>query len=324
MMRIPAPMIVPITDSGPRPLWSVMIPTYNCASFLRQTLASVLAQAPQESVMQIEVIDDCSTQDDPQSVVSEVGQGRVTFHRNATNQGAIPTFNTCIQRAQGEWVHILHGDDFVLPGFYEQVTSAVQTHPGISLVVTRVQMVTEQAAATSISPPLPALAQPSQDARPFFHENPFRTPGVVVRRQFYEQHGGFLPPLIHVADWELWVRAIHHGGGIAIDRPLAAYRSFDANHSHRILRSAENLHDWERLRAHWTALDLPGFDLARFDRALADASSEQSFAFLRRGDQPAARAAAKCFIRHARPSKLLLEACRFVYRWLLGQFHLAR
>ena len=61
--------ILPITDEGKRPIWSVMIPTYNCANYLRETLASVLAQDPGADVMQIEVVDDHSTKDDPKAVV---------------------------------------------------------------------------------------------------------------------------------------------------------------------------------------------------------------------------------------------------------------
>jgi|SRR5581483_9724411 len=58
---IPRIIIPPITDDLPRPLWSVLIPTYNCANYLRETLASVLAQDPGPAVMQIQVVDDCST-----------------------------------------------------------------------------------------------------------------------------------------------------------------------------------------------------------------------------------------------------------------------
>ena len=58
-----------------RPLWSVMIPTFNCGRFLPQAIASVLAQAPSPNTMQIEVIDDHSTVDDPEKIAEEVGGG---------------------------------------------------------------------------------------------------------------------------------------------------------------------------------------------------------------------------------------------------------
>src|SRR5262249_49179546 len=53
-------VIPPVPDGIARPLWSVMIPTFNCASYLRETLRSVLTQDPGRDVMQIEVVDDCS------------------------------------------------------------------------------------------------------------------------------------------------------------------------------------------------------------------------------------------------------------------------
>src|SRR6266478_3592096 len=70
-------VIPPVTGEGPRPLWSVMIPTHDCAGYLRETLASVLRQDPGPEVMQIEVVDDHSTRDDPETVVRELGKGRV-------------------------------------------------------------------------------------------------------------------------------------------------------------------------------------------------------------------------------------------------------
>jgi glycosyltransferase involved in cell wall biosynthesis len=77
-----------------RPLWSVMIPTYNCAHFLRRTLESVLDQDPGPDFMQIEVVDDCSTADDPRTVVDQIGCGRVGFYRKPQNEGAIKNVNT--------------------------------------------------------------------------------------------------------------------------------------------------------------------------------------------------------------------------------------
>src|SRR4051812_23283601 len=68
--------IAPVVGSAERPLWSVMIPTYDCARFLDQTLRSVLAQDPGPAAMQIEVVDDHSLRDHPAEVVARVGGGR--------------------------------------------------------------------------------------------------------------------------------------------------------------------------------------------------------------------------------------------------------
>jgi len=70
------------------PLVSVIIPTYNCAGFLREALESVLAQTYRP--LEILVIDDGST-DDPQAALGP-HRWRVTFltqdHRGAADHHA--------------------------------------------------------------------------------------------------------------------------------------------------------------------------------------------------------------------------------------------
>ena len=61
-----------------------MIPTYHCASYLRETLESVLAQDPgprDADRGRRRPLD----ADDPESVVHELGGGRVAFHRQPRN-----------------------------------------------------------------------------------------------------------------------------------------------------------------------------------------------------------------------------------------------
>src|SRR5207253_10172288 len=53
------PRIEPVPEGDERPRWSVMIPAYECAGYLVETLESVLAQDPGPDRMQIEVVDDC-------------------------------------------------------------------------------------------------------------------------------------------------------------------------------------------------------------------------------------------------------------------------
>ena len=73
--------ILLVPEGVSRPLWSVMIPIYKCADYLRETLASVLAQDLGSELMQIEVIEGHSTKDDPESVVRELAGDHVSFYR---------------------------------------------------------------------------------------------------------------------------------------------------------------------------------------------------------------------------------------------------
>src|SRR5438105_12861529 len=112
-LKSPAIRVLPADNC--RPFWSVMMPTYNPrADYLEETLQSVLQQDPGPEQMQIEVIDDCSTDDLAAQTVGRVGGGRVTFRAEPQNRGLADTWNRCIERARGHWVHILHQDDFVL------------------------------------------------------------------------------------------------------------------------------------------------------------------------------------------------------------------
>ena len=77
-----------------RPLWSVIIPSYNCAKYLKQTLQSVLVQDQGEAIMEIIVVDDYSTKDDPEAVVKEYGQGRVQLIRQEKNVGKVKNYET--------------------------------------------------------------------------------------------------------------------------------------------------------------------------------------------------------------------------------------
>lgn len=243
--------IPPVITSPPldnlRPLWSIMIPTFNCAKYLRQTIQSVLAQDQGPMQMQIEVVDDCSTLDDPAAVVKEVGKGRVQFYRQTKNVGATHNFNTCIERSRGHLIHILHGDDWVESNFYEEFKSMSEMHQGASLLASRFYYVDECGIKTGISPRLPLYEQAISHDSTVFSEGPvIHFVGVVMKRQFFEDHGGFNPYLIHAADWEMWVRAIRDGGVIMSPKVLGNYRVFTGNDTGRLMRSAENLNDRQR------------------------------------------------------------------------------
>jgi len=218
--------ILPVPSEVQRPLWSVMIPTYNCAEYLRETLASVLAQDLDPDLMQIEVIDDCSTQDDPKAVVEELGKGRVEFYRQPQNVGYIKNFETCVQRSRGHLVHLLHGDDRVRPGFYQKLQQGFEQSPDIGAAFCRCiymepdghwEALTnlEQRTSGIIENWLEKIATGQR----------LLTPSAVVRRQVYEKLGGFDTRFICTGeDWEMWVRIATSYPVWYEAEPLAEYR----------------------------------------------------------------------------------------------------
>ena len=220
------PTIPPVADSVPRPLWSVMIPTYNCAEYLRQTLASVLAQDPGADVMQIAVVDDHSTLDDPAAVVQELGRGRVEFYRQPHNVGLVKNFQTTLELSRGKLIHQLHGDDLVRDGFYQKLQRAFLENPEIGAAFCRHIIMDEHSHWQHIS----VLEQQESGVLPnswldlIAGFQRIQTPSIVVRREVYEKLGGFDYRLTMSEDWEMWVRiAANYPIGYEVE-PLAMYR----------------------------------------------------------------------------------------------------
>ncbi len=263
-----------------------MIPTFNCAHYLGETLASVLDQDPGPAHMQIEVVDDCSTKDNPEAVVRKLSpNGRVTFHRRSVNGGVVANFNTCVSRSRGHLVHLLHGDDQVLPCFYKAVEQLAKHHPSAPLFTTRALIIDETGVVSSVSPLVPAKG-PLELTDDYFYINPFLTPTVVVRRSFYENHGGYNSAFSHVADWEMWLRALKNGGAVATPQILAAYRFFQANDTARLIRTADNLKEYLQLFIR-EAKERPSLDIRRMRIHLGSAAFSQASRFLSPEDHDA-------------------------------------
>ncbi|MGD1911612.1 MAG: glycosyltransferase family 2 protein [Rivularia sp. (in: cyanobacteria)] len=237
--------IQPVPEDVSRPLWSVMIPTYNCANYLRETLASVLAQDPGAEVMQIEVIDDYSTKDDPAAVVEELGRGRVKFYRQPKNVGYIKNFNTCLERSQGKLIHLLHGDDCVRDNFYTKIQSGFETEPSIGAAFCRQMNTNENGEEVWC----PEVEQPHSGVLSNWIERIgvqciIQPPSIVVRRDVYEKLGGFDSRICCAGeDWEMWVRIAAHYSMWYEPEPLVNYRVHSASLTKRCQRKGQNIRD---------------------------------------------------------------------------------
>lgn len=238
-----------------------MVPAYNVAVTIRQTLDSVLAEGRFPADMQVTVVDNAST-DATADIVAElaeqVGADRLEWRRNTENIGLIGNWNACVSLARGELVHLLHADDYVTPGFYCAVENAFAARPDADLCLVRSLVVDQH-------------GEPERLARRFgrngdaltphalAYGNEFYAPGVVVRRRAYERLGGFSPALRYVTDWEMWLRVVAAAPGVYVNDPLACYRETPGNATNRMSRTADDLRELIRF-GPLVARRVPGFE----------------------------------------------------------------
>lgn len=106
-------------------LVSIITPSWNCGSFLEETIRSIQAQTYQNWELLFQ--DDCST-DDTKERVSKLAADdpRIKYECNFQNSGAAITRNIALKRATGKWVAFLDSDDLWLPEKLEKQVSFMQ------------------------------------------------------------------------------------------------------------------------------------------------------------------------------------------------------
>lgn len=97
-----------------QPLISVIMPCYNMASYVADSIKSVIAQSyPHWELL---IVDDAST-DDTVNIIESYSQSetRIRFAVKKQNSGIADTRNQCIQMAQGRFLAFLDADDIWHP-----------------------------------------------------------------------------------------------------------------------------------------------------------------------------------------------------------------
>jgi glycosyltransferase involved in cell wall biosynthesis len=239
----PYPPISPVVDGAARPFWSVMIPTYEPnPDFLRQVLDSVLAQDPGPQEMEIVLVDDASRRVDPRDCIPAGARERISWFRHEQNVGIGGNWNACVQRARGHWVHILHQDDLLRPGFYTRLRAGIESCPSVGAAFCRDVIVDR--GGTQIA----AQGRLREQAGIFenwidhiFVGLHLRCVALVVKREVYETLGGFRMDLKYALDWDMWKRIAATHPLWYEPEPLACYRSHGASASIGFQRVGGNM-----------------------------------------------------------------------------------
>ncbi len=94
-------------------LVSVIMPSYNTAKFISETIDSVLTQT--YTNWELIIVDDCSTDNTDEVVKSFLSDDRIKYIKNEKNSGAAFSRNRALCEAKGKWIAFLDSDDLWLP-----------------------------------------------------------------------------------------------------------------------------------------------------------------------------------------------------------------
>lgn len=214
-----------------------MIPTFEPDARLAEAIRSVLVQRPPGDAMHIAVVDDGSKATDVRALVRAADpSGRVEVFVHAERLGLAGNWNRAISLARGKLVHLLHQDDYVVPGFYERMRLAFERAPGIGMAFCRNHIVDATGNRLKTSSRIrwfPGVI----DNWPWTiaTRQRIQTPSVVVARTTYDAVGRYRDDLCHTLDWEMWVRIAARCAVWYEPRPLAVYRRHPRNESSRLV-----------------------------------------------------------------------------------------
>ena len=204
---------------------TVVIPTRNRATRLRQALQSVLWQ--RNVRLEVIVVDDASIDDTPR-MVDGLEESRIRLIRHEQPSGVSAARNDGAREASGAWLGFLDDDDVWAPEKLARQIAAAEAS-GRSWVYAGWVTIDDHLQVLTGRPPPP----PDQVVKLLYRQNAIPTGGsnVIVRRDTFERMNGFDPRLTNGEDWELWIRLADASPPDWVPEPLVAYRIHPGNAS---------------------------------------------------------------------------------------------
>jgi glycosyltransferase involved in cell wall biosynthesis len=177
---------------------SVIIPVYNGAKFIAQTLNTILGQTVRPA--EVIVVNDGFT-DNTAAVVERFGDSVTMIH--TPNGGECAARNLAVSRAKGNWIAPCDGDDLWLPTKLEKQLRLANEVPGLHCVLTDYAEITDGVVGdrSHLSYAPKDYWMPEQHSAGFVVREPITgklttfQPSIssipLVKRDFYLSVGGF-------------------------------------------------------------------------------------------------------------------------------------
>jgi glycosyltransferase involved in cell wall biosynthesis len=249
------------------PLVSIIIPAFNSAPHIEETLQSVRAQTyPHFEVI---IMDGGST--DATVAIAQAwagGDPRFKWFRQSDRATCTPRVsaarNEAVDASTGELLAFLDADDIWFPEKLARQVELFRQHPAVGLTFTNYYYwdgVRDLDLRYG-----PGNFPPNQPRTRLIYSCLYGMSSVMARREIFQQANGFDESIPAAEDWDLWLRLAENGLETrGITEPMLRYRLHPGNASKQTIRTGENaIRLLEKNRDRWR---FPA-DRGDFERAL--------------------------------------------------------
>jgi glycosyltransferase involved in cell wall biosynthesis len=206
---------------------SIIIPSYNRAALIKETLQSVVAQSSPD--WECIVVDDGST-DETIAVVSAFAKADSRIQLLERTKDYAPGGNGARQMGIGhtnyEWIMFLDSDDLLSPDCVKNRLASIEET--LDMIIFHTGTFKKEIGDMNI---VWNLFYPKETIDDYLHrflqqDMPWCTPGVLWNKAFLQKIGGWNQTLTAWQDWELHIRALTYAPKIkaSIEKPDNYYR----------------------------------------------------------------------------------------------------
>lgn len=200
------------------PAVTVLLPVFNGARYLRESLRSVLGQTFTD--FELLVIDDGSTDSTP-AILAEFADPRMRVVRNARNIGLVATLNRGLDEARGEWIARQDADDLSAPGRLAAQMSFARGNPSVPLLGADAWLIDGEGRGCGRWRTGGHADLVGWD---LCFRSPFAHGSALFRRSVVRERMGGYRDVKACEDLDLWARVAGEFPVVTLRQPLVKYR----------------------------------------------------------------------------------------------------
>ena len=222
-----------------KPMVSVVMPTYNRANILHNSINSILNQTYKN--FEFIIIDDGSI-DNTKEIVSSYNDKRIRYYQNKTNKGISYSRNKGFNKARGKYIMIMDDDDISKADRMEKQIHFLENNPNIDVVIGQIK-------DFELTP-----LYHDQIAISLLQHNPIGNANIMYKKEFAKKHQiTYNENLIISEDWNYWLDMLFSGAKFHAINDIILHRNITSKKYHSQNFEDGNIHIRKKIGLYFDA-----------------------------------------------------------------------